>query len=400
MKQLKGNAVIGQSGGCTPVINCSLAGVIDAVSKHSCIDNLYGMWNGVVGLLNEDFTNLFKQDKDIIKQLYNTPSAALGSCRYKLSKEDTKKAVKILDKNNIHYMYLIGGNDTAETTLKISQHAEEVGYPLRVIAIPKTIDNDLPFTDHCPGYGSVARFIAQTVKEAARDTHAMKLVDPFKVIEVMGRNSGWLVAAAALGKQYDEEGPHLLYFPERAFSMEQFIEDVRDVYYRFGYAVIVVSETIRDKNGFRIGAKNNGVKQDSFGHAYVEGTAHALCVAIEENFNQRARFDKPGTIQRMSMPYISSVDQKEAFGVGHAAVDISIEGKSGVMVTIERKDKKEYDVTYSDVPVEKIAGVEKYLPDSFINEHSNFITPEFISYATPLIGDSLPTFARIKDSVI
>ncbi|MBN1493066.1 MAG: 6-phosphofructokinase [Candidatus Omnitrophica bacterium] len=395
MTQLKGNAIVGQSGGCTPVINCSLAGIIDAASKHSCIKNLYGMWNGVVGLLNEDFTDLYKQDRDIVKKLYNTPSAALGSCRYKMNDDDTQKVIKILDKHDIHFVYLIGGNDTADSTLKITQCAETAGYPLRVIAVPKTIDNDLPFTDHCPGYGSCARFIAQTVQEAGRDTQAMKLVDPFKIIEVMGRNSGWLVAAAALGKRYDEDAPHLMYFPERAFSMQQFIADVKDVYYKVGYVVIVVSETIRDAEGVRIGAKSDGILHDSFGHVYCEGAAQTLARAIEREFKQRARYDKPGTIQRMSMAYISPVDQKEAYEVGRAAVDISIEGKSGVMVTIQRRDHGAYAVDYGDVPVEQIAGVEHYLPEHFINVRGNFVTQDFIEYARPLIGDPLPEFARI-----
>ena len=394
---LHGNAVVGQSGGCTAVINCSLAGVIEQVKKYSCIENLYGMWNGIVGLLNEDFTNLLKQDKETIAQLYHTPSAALGSCRYKLSDEDTVKALKILAKHNIRYVYLIGGNDTADTSMKLYAAAEKEKYDLRIIAIPKTIDNDLPVTDHCPGYGSVARFIAQATQEAGRDTQAMKLVDPFKVIEVMGRNAGWMVAAAALGKQYEDDAPHLMYFPERPFHMEQFIEDVRDVYYKYGYAVIVVSETIRDKQGRRIGAKSDGVTQDHFGHMYVEGTARTLCNVIEQTFNRRARYDKPGTIQRMSMAYISPVDQKEAFQVGSYAVDLSLEGKSGVMVIMTRDSNDPYAVSFSEIEIDEIAGKEKYLPDTFINAAGNFVTPAFAEYARPLIGGAVPSFARLKD---
>lgn len=397
MPQLTGNAIVGQSGGCTPVINCSLAGVIDGVSKYGCIENLYGMWNGIVGLLNEDFTNLSKQDKGIVKGLYDTPSSALGSCRYKLSPDDTHKAVKILQKHDIKYMYLIGGNDTADTSMKIAQAAEEAQYPLRVIAIPKTIDNDLPATDHCPGYGSTARFIAQTTQEASLDTQSMKLVDPFKVIEVMGRNSGWLVAASALGKRREEDGPHLLYFPERAFSMEKFLTDVRDVYYKFGYAVIVVAETIRDTHGRAIGSKNEGVKCDSFGHMLIEGAAQTLCRAIEKNFSRRARFDKPGTIQRMAMGYISPVDQKEAFACGRHAVDISIEGKSGVMVIMKRVSTDPYAIEYEEVNIDEIAGKEWYMPDEFIAPEGTFVTDKFMDYALPLIGGDLPTFARVQD---
>lgn len=396
MTQLIGNAIVGQSGGCTPVINGSLAGVIDGVKQYSTIQGLFGMWNGVVGLLNEDFTDLRKQDKDTLSRLYHTPSAALGSCRYKMTPDDTHKALKIIKKHNIRYIYLIGGNDTADTTAKLFHAALADNYDMRVIAVPKTIDNDLPYTDHCPGYGSCARFIAQTTQEAGLDTQAMKLVDPFKIIEVMGRNAGWLVASAALGKKRDEDAPHLMYFPEKPFSIDQFIKDVRDVYYKYGYVVAVVSETIRDAQGKKIGAKNNGVTQDHFGHSYVEGTAQMLCGIIEKTFNRRARFDKPGTIQRMSMGYISPVDQKEAFGVGRHAVEISIEGKSGVMVTMNRVSEDPYEIEYAEVPIEEIASKERYLPDSFINAQANFVTDEFLAYARPLIGGPLPEFSQLK----
>jgi len=394
-KMLEGNAIVGQSGGCTPVINCTLAGVIDGAKRHSCIQKLYGMVNGIVGLLNENFVDLFEQDKDVVKRLYHTPSAALGSCRYKLGDDDIRQIIKILEKHNIRYVYLIGGNDTADTSAKISDAALAHDYDLRVIALPKTIDNDLPETDHCPGYGSVARFIAQTTQETGLDTKAMKLVDPFKIIEVMGRNSGWLVASSVLGKTQEDDAPHLMYFPERPFDMDQFLADVKDVYYKYGYAVIVVAETIRDKQGRRIGSKSDGVQSDSFGHMYVEGTAQVLCRAIEEKFNRRARYDKPGAIQRMAMGYISSVDQKESYDIGKYGVDISIAGKSGVMVIVDRLSSSPYAIDYSEVQISAIANTERYLPDSFINAQGNFVTDEFIAYAKPLIGDALPDFAII-----
>jgi len=396
MKPLKGNAIVGQSGGCTPVINCSLLGVIEGVKKHRCIPKLYGMWHGVAGLLDENFTDLGKQNKKTLKSLYFTPSAALGSCRYKLEDQDIQKALQVIKKHDIRYFYLIGGNDSADTSLKICEQAKKDGYELRVIAIPKTIDNDLPLTDHCPGYGSVARFVAQTTQEAGLDTKAMKMVDPFKVIEVMGRNSGWIVAASALGKNAESDAPHLMYFPERRFDHVPFLKDVEEVYKKVGYVVIVISEAIRDTDGKRVGEKISGVKDDPFGHAYVDNTANVLCQLLEKHFKKRARFDKPGTIQRMATPYLSAVDQEEAFQLGRYAVDISVQGKTGLMVILLRKESKRYQVSYSAVRIDEIANKEKYLPDNFINARGNFITEEFIQYAKPLIGSPLPDFSVLK----
>ncbi len=388
---IKGNLIVGQSGGCTPVINRSLVGIIEAGIRSSKIGKVFGMRYGILGVLEDNIVDLTHIGKERLALLRNTPASALGSCRYKLKDEDKKRVIAILKKYNLRHFLLIGGNDTAQTTLKVAEFAEEEGYELNVIAIPKTIDNDLPYTDHTPGYGSVSRFIAVTTQEAGRDSVAMKRVDPVKIIEVMGRNAGWLVASAALGKRRDCEPPHLLYFPEYPFSVEEFLTDIEKAYRKYGYAVAVISETVRDGNGRRIGERKSGVVKDSFGHKYVDSVAGILANIVEREMKIRARYDKPGTIQRMSMAYISKVDQKEAYMAGKKGVEFSLKGKTKIMVTIKRLSDNPYRVAYGSIGVEKIAGVEKLLPKSFVSRNKKYITEKFIKYALPLIGD-IPDF--------
>ena len=391
----KANLLVGQSGGCTAVINQTLAGVIEAARHDSSIGYLWGMRYGVQGLLKNAFIDLGTLNKKERISLRQTPSSALGSCRYKIGDKECNVIFKRLKRSNIRYLLLIGGNDTAQTLLRIAQHAQEKNYELYAIAIPKTIDNDLPCMDHTPGYGSAATFVASITQEAGRDTEAMKYVDPVKIIEVMGRNSGWLVAAAALGKRSIYDAPHLLYFPERSFNERQFVHDVEHVYRRIGYVVMVVSETIRDRRSRRIGERKAGIRKDSFGHQYVEGAAAKLCRLVERKLKIRARFDKPGTIQRMSMRYISPVDQREAYMVGTQGVRLAMRGKSGIIVTLRRISHRPYRCTTGYVPIEKIAGVERYVPRNFINTKGNFVTKAFIDYARPLVG-TLPNFVRLS----
>lgn len=392
---MKEHAIVGQSGGCTAVINASLAGIIDAAKSSRLIGSLYGARYGVEGILEESFMDLLRQPPSVVKALRATPSSALGSCRHKLTAREADKVIDIFRKRGITILFLIGGNDTSQTALTVSKHAKLRGYPLRVIAVPKTIDNDLPITDHTPGYGSAARFIAQATQEAALDTEAMRRVDPVKIIEVMGRNSGWLVAASALGKKSEHDAPHLLYFPERPFDKKRFLGDVGCVLRKNGFAVIVVSETIRDGSGRRVGEKEEGVLKDSFGHPYLESAAAKLVRWVEENLKVRARYDKPGTILRMSIPYISSVDQSEAYRAGKEAVRLVLRGENEVMVTLVRTSNRPYSCRMGKVHVSEIAGKEKKLPASFISSSGTFITESFRRYAMPLIGKPLAPFARI-----
>ncbi|MFA6600135.1 MAG: diphosphate--fructose-6-phosphate 1-phosphotransferase [Candidatus Omnitrophota bacterium] len=393
---LKGRAVVGQSGGCTAVINQSLAGVIEGVRGRREITALWGAAYGVNGILGDDYINLKSQSASVLKALGHTPSSALGSSRHKLPAGGEEEVLARLRRHDVRYLFMIGGNDTADTVLRIARAAEKENYELRVVHIPKTIDNDLKETDHTPGYGSVARFAAVTTQEAGLDTRAMKDVDPVKMIELMGRNSGWIVAASALLKKTQEDPPHLLLLPEIPFEEGRFLDRVEAVVRKTGHCVVVLSETIRDAQGNRIGALREGITQDPFGHVYVEGAARYLCRRVEERLKVRARFDKPGTIQRMSMPYVSTVDQREAFLAGVHAVRWALKGVTRVMVGFRRAPGKLYRIDYVPVPLEKIPNRERYLPENFLTSDSLMTTEAFKRYALPLLGPNLPSFPSLK----
>jgi len=384
---MKKRALVLQSGGSTAVINRSLAGVIEEVKRSRQFSHLYGSRFGILGTLQPNWIDLSSLRPTVVERLKATPSSALGSCRRKINLREAFAITHILRQKKIDVIFIIGGNDTAQTGLLLSQVSSGMRYDLQVIGIPKTIDNDLAGMDHAPGYGSVARFFAQTTQEASLDTKAIRSSDPIKIIETMGRDSGWIVAASSLGKKRAQDGPHLLYFPERAFNQKRFIADVRKVYQRYGFAVIVISETIRDKKGCRIGSANKTLKKDQFGHVYIEGAAQYLCNVLQSKLGVRARFDKPGTIQRMSLAYISKVDQQEAVQCGRQAVRFARRGLSGVMVAIMRLPKRRYAIRYEPIPLEVVAGCEKLLPNRFINQEGNFVTRAFRDYALPLTGN-------------
>ena len=420
---LKGNVVVAQSGGCTAVINQSLAGVVETARACPRITGILGSRNGIEGILNGSFIDLKATSPGFMKSIANSPSAALGSSRYKMKAGDERRALLALKKNSVRYLFLTGGNDTANTSLQIAKAAEKDRYELRVIHVPKTIDNDLMETDHCPGYGSVARFAAITTQEAALDTKAMKNVDPVKIIELMGRNSGWIVAASALLKKSPADAPHILLIPEVPFDETSFIKRTEAVLQSVGYCIIVISETIRDYGGNRIGHKTEGITTDPFGHKYVEGTAARLAGILEKNLKIRARFDKPGTIQRMSMAYISETDQKEAFQAGAHAVKWALRGTTKVMVGFKRrpgvpnspsinstvnwarpgnlksKEKRcqgeKYAIDYQPVALEKIPNRERDLPAGFFDREKSMVTPAFKKYALPLLGKNLPDFPSL-----
>ncbi|HNV85672.1 MAG TPA: diphosphate--fructose-6-phosphate 1-phosphotransferase [Candidatus Omnitrophota bacterium] len=393
---LKGKAILGQSGGCTAVINQSLAGILDAAKSSKAITQIWGAQYGVTGILTDDLVDLKVQPKNFSRDIRNLPSAVLGSSRYKLQGGEEFEILEKLEKWDVRYLFLIGGNDTAETVLRIAEAARDKQYELRVVHVPKTIDNDLVETDHCPGYGSVARFAAITTQEAGWDTKSMRHVDPVKIIELMGRNSGWIVAASALLKRSEKEAPHLLLLPEVPFEESGFLGNVERVLRDAGYCVVVISETIRDEAGKRVGTKKEGIVRDGFGHVYVEGAAAYLAQSVERNLKVRARYDKPGTIQRMSIPYVSSVDQREAYEAGERAVQWALKGISKVMVGFVRQPGPQYRIQYCPVPLEKIPNREWYFPTCFLNSEKTGISPAFSKYALPLIGDRLPEFPEFK----
>ncbi|HEU4792401.1 MAG TPA: diphosphate--fructose-6-phosphate 1-phosphotransferase [Nitrolancea sp.] len=393
----RGNLLIAQSGGPTAVMNSSLVGAIETARASGRFDVILGARNGVEGILRESFVELGGQPLDVLDRVERTPSAALGTTRLRLSDESAIKAVTILKRYRIRAVALIGGNDSADTAIRLSVAARESGTDLAVVSIPKTIDNDLPGTDHCPGYGSIARFLALATRDSGLDTESMAALYPVKLIEVMGRNAGWVAASSALAQESVEEAPHLIFFPERPpRDLNAFLNEIKAVYDQRGFVVAVIPETLKTADGRPIsGGEASWV--DAFGHPYFPGPGPVLARAIEEHLRLRARYDKPGTISRMFMAAISEVDLAEARMAGAAAVRLLIEGTTDVMVTLERLADDPYRAITSTVPLSRVANRERVLPDEFIGQDGRSVTPAFRRYALPLIGDSPPAYARLVD---
>ncbi len=392
---LRGRLLVGQSGGCTAVINSSLVGVIREARRHPEIQGVLGMLHGVQGLLRGEVVDLGVETEEKLDRLQRTPSAALGSCRYKLQEGDLERLIHLLRCHGVRYFLYIGGNDSADTSHRVGLAAAEMGYDLSVMAVPKTIDNDLPITDHCPGYGSIARFVAQGTRDAGLDTEAMSQYDPVKIIEVMGRDAGWVAAASALARRIPEDAPHLIYVPEVPLTVERFLKDVEKVYAAAGRVVVVMSETVRDQNGHVVGNEKPHFV-DPFGHGYFESPAGYLCRAVASELGLRARFDKPGTIQRMSMALISETDLEEAHLAGRMAVRYAMEGRTDQMVVLVREAGEDYRCSTDSAPLESIANAVKRLPPEFIAPEGNFVTDAFLRYARPLIGGPLLEYGRIE----
>ena len=390
-----GNLIIGQSGGATAVINASLVGAMEAAMKDTRIDGIYGMLHGIEGLLKEDVIDLRQEPADLWPRLLVTPSAALGSCRYKLLENDLERAIAILRRYDIHYMLYIGGNDSADTAHRLDKAARHLGYDLQTISVPKTIDNDLPFTDHCPGYGSAARFIALATIDSTMNTISIPWHYPVKVIETMGRDAGWLAASSALGKRSEIDPPHIILMPEHAFNAERFLEQVQTVYQRLGYVIVVAAEAIRDEQGQALGAIGQ-VGTDAFQHPLVSGAAQYLVELVKQHLRLRARFDKPGDLQRMASNSISHTDRDEAYLVGKMGVRALLEGESDKMVTLIRHTEPAYSCSTDLVELAKVANAQKLMPAAYLDESKTMVTQAFYDYALPLIGGPLPQHAKLE----
>ncbi len=392
---LTGNAIVGQSGGPTAVINASLAGVIEEAKKHSEITGIYGAVNGVEGLLKQEIADLGAENEATVSLLAHTPSAALGSCRKKLKEADYQQLLAIFKAHNIRYWFYIGGNDSADTTHQVGRLAAEAGWEMRVIGIPKTVDNDLAYTDHCPGYGSVARFNALATRDAGLDTAAMFTVDTVKIIETMGRNAGWITAATALARQHPDDPPHLIYLPERVFDREKFLQNVKQQVDKGRGCVIAVCEGLRDETGEALVSFKHAIGTDSFGHKQLGGVGDYLVSLIAEGLGIKARFDKAGTIQRSFGLAQSEVDVAEAKMAGAAAVQRACEGVTDKMITLVRASNNPYRCETGLASLQDVANAERPVPAEYINEAGNDVTPAFIDYALPLIGGPLPPYARL-----
>lgn len=397
MKNLQGNMLIAQSGGPTHVINQSLVGAVLEAKKYGCIKNIYGALHGIKGILDEDFVDLKKESVKTLEAVAQTPSSALGSVRRKPSPEDCVKIFQVLEKYNVRYFFYIGGNDSAETAHIISEEAKKAGYRLHCFHICKTIDNDLQENDHTPGFGSAAKFVAQAFMGDNLDNGALGGV---KINVVMGRHAGFLTAASALARVHEDDGPHLIYLPERPFSMERFLNDVQAVYKKIGRCVIAVSEGISDEEGTPVIVKAAASKEaDSHGNVQLSGTGalgDILAVEIKAKTGiSRVRADTFGYLQRSFAGCVSDVDAREARGAGAAAVKEAVKGVCDGSIAIKRKAGTQYAVEFKRVPLKNVAGKTKHMPDRFIHAAGNDITPAFIRYAAPIIG-KLPVIGRLK----
>lgn len=395
--KLTGNMLIAQSGGPTHVINQSLIGAVLEAKKHACIKGIYGSLHGIQGILDENFINLRKESGKTLEAVAQTPSSALGSVRRKPTPADCAAIFQTLEKYNVRFFFYIGGNDSAETAHIISEEARKAKYELHCFHICKTIDNDLRENDHTPGFGSAAKFVAQAFMGDDLDNRALGGV---KINIVMGRHAGFLTAASALARTADDDGPHLIYLPERPFAMSRFIKDVKEVTNQLGRCVIAVSEGIADRSGTPIVVKAASSKEvDSHGNVQLSGTGalgDILAAEIKAKTGiKRVRADTFGYLQRSFAGCISEVDAKEAHGVGATAVKEAVKGTRDGSIAIKRKAGKAYKVEFKRVPLKNVAGQTKHMPDHFINAGSNNVTPAFIRYAAPIVG-KLPCIGKFK----
>jgi len=410
MAKLRGKALVAQSGGPTTVINSSLCGVVQECIRSDEIEAVYGGHNGILGVLIEDIFDITKETKMTIEGLKRAPSAAAGSCRYKLkslkeSRREYQRIVDVFKAHNIRYFFYIGGNDSMDTADKVATIAGENDYELRVMGVPKTIDNDLAETDHTPGYGSEVKYLATTVMESGRDTEALYTFDAATVVEAMGRNAGWIAAGAAVAHRTEEDAPHLVYVPEIPFSFRKFVKDVKETYKRLGRVVILAAEGLQDGRGNYITEQTGDFAKDAFGHVQLGGVAETLKSIIEKEVGIKCRYNKPGTAQRNAMHFASLTDVNEAYLVGAQAVREAVAGGSGFMITLIRESDHPYQVSTGRANLSVVANGEKFLPRDFMNESGNHITEKCRRYVLPLIRgeapvtigpDGLPEYVRFK----
>ena len=390
---MKGNVIIGQSGGPTAVINSSLAGVVKASWKHG-IRRIYGMRHGIEGLLQEDIVDIedyitSSQDLSLLKR---TPSSFLGTCRYKLppiegNEKLYEKIFDILDKNNIEYFLYNGGNDSMDTIKQLSDYATNHNKRQKFMGIPKTIDNDLPMTDHCPGYGSSAKYIATSMKEIIRDNESYGVSKPtICIVEIMGRHAGWLTASAALSRDIDCSGPDLIYLPEVTFDIDDFVGRIEELAKHKKSIVVAVSEGLTTADGkfvCELGIVNDHV--DAFGHKQLAGTAAYLASVVTQRTGLKSRYIEFSSLQRCAAHLASRADSDEAYNVGFLAAQAAFEGKTGMMITIQVDSREPYVESYSMFDIHEVANVERKVPLDWITNDGTYVSDEYLRYARPFI---------------
>ena len=395
MTTSSGNILVLQSGGCTPVINSTLAGLIKNAQMIYPKSRIYGSQHGIEGAIAGKIPDITETSKAHLESLVSMPGAALGSSRYKLLPNDLEPLLKTLQSHDIRIFHMIGGNDSAETGLTVSKAAREINYDLKVINLPKTIDNDIVLTDHSPGYGSAARFISQAAFGAGKDAEAMGINSPICIIEVMGRDSGWLAAASSFYKSNSYDAPHFIGIPEIPFSEEDFLISIETAYRNNGYAIAVISEKIKFKEGF-LGEQQAPTFTDDFGHNYYESPSKQLSALVERKLGVRCRWEKPGTIQRSLMDSVSGTDREEAYAIGRKAIEMSQSEMSEIILTIIRSDQPTYTYSIGSADLEEVAGKTKYLPEKYRPDKQGNTSDLFKSYLQPLLGnpvyDTKPIF--------
>ncbi len=385
------NCLVAQSGGPTVVINASLSGVIKTALEADQIDTVYGAVNGIQGVLNSNVLNLtevFGGDADKLEQLKNTPAMFLGSCRYKLPKPEVDinpydTIFKYFSDNNIEYFFYIGGNDSMDTVDKLSQYAVDHNLDIKVIGVPKTVDNDLYGTDHTPGFASAAKYVATTILEVAHDTFIYDL-DSITIIEIMGRNAGWLTAAAALARTDYSTAPDFIYLPEVAFDVEQFVGDVKELQKSKRQIIIAVSEGVRDADGNYVAAAIAGTN-DAFGHAKLSGVGKTLEYLLADRLGCKVRSVELSVLQRAAAHIASQTDIDEAAKLGEKGVEFALAGETCKMMATRRLSENPYTSDVIAVDIKTAANHEKQVPREWINEAGNDVTVDFINYARPLI---------------
>ncbi|MEN8127209.1 MAG: 6-phosphofructokinase [Planctomycetota bacterium] len=391
------NAIIGQSGGPTSVINASLAGAVEAALKFDGIEKMLGMRYGIEGFMAENIIDFGAESVETIQGLKTTPSSALGSCRHKLQDEDLPKILELLKKYNIGYVFLIGGNDTMDTIHRLEAYAKQQGYELVGVGIPKTVDNDLFGTDHTPGFASAARYMALSVMQAGILTRDMQKVDQFVMYQCIGREAGWLVGATAAGKTCPADAPHIMCLPERPFEKEKFLADVKKCYDQYGFVSVVCGEGVTYADGRPVSASET---EDKFGNVEfgaMGGTSAALSLhkMIADEFGFRGEFQITESLPMCAADRAVQLDIDEACMCGQKAVELAAAGTTGVMVTLERQAGDGYICGTGTAPLNDVAVRAKPMPDEFINAEGNFITEAFLDYLKPLVGP-MPEYVKLK----
>jgi len=393
----KMNALYAQSGGVTAVINASACGIIETARRHkNRIGKVYAGRNGIIGALTEDLIDTSRESASAIAGLRHTPAGAFGSCRYKLkglgeSRAQYQRLIDVFKAHDIGYFFYNGGGDSADTCLKVSQLSESLGYPIQAIHVPKTVDNDLPITDCCPGFGSVAKYVAVSVREASFDVASMaKTSTKVFVLEVMGRHAGWIAAAGALAADAKTDLPILILFPEIAFDKAKFLAKVDSMVKKYGYCSVVVSEGVKGADGKFL--SDQGLR-DAFGHAQLGGVAPVVANMVREGLNVKFHWGVADYLQRAARHIASGTDVAQAYAAGKAAVELALKGKNAVMPTIVRKSQKPYKWTIGVAELRDVANKEKFMPRDFITEDGFQITQKCRDYLAPLIrGEDFPPF--------